>query len=72
MSASDARRIADLQKQVKIARDALDRIKHRQCGCRGLLALTPERVAEEALDEMWRLDQKQPLQGLVGHERRKR
>lgn len=56
------KRIIDLQAQVKIACDALTRIK---MGSR-----TPESLAEAALDAMWHLDPKQQLQGLVGHERK--
>jgi hypothetical protein len=52
-------RIISLQRQVKIARVALARIKSG--------THSPEHVADEALDEMWRLDPKQPLQGVVGH-----
>jgi hypothetical protein len=52
-------RIVDLQRQVKIARDALNRIS---AGCRD-----PELAAVNALDEIWKLDRKQALQGVVGH-----
>lgn len=62
--ASEKQRIIDLQKQVRIAREALERI---QGGTR-----YPDTVAESALDKMFKLDPKQPLQGLVGHERRRR
>ena len=55
-------RIQDLQKQVKIAREALERIKHGHAGRRGA-----EQVAEDALDALLRLDKKQPLQTLMGH-----
>lgn len=64
MSAKDAGRIVDLQRQVKIARDALNRISD---GCHG-----PESVAYEALYEMMPLDAKAPLQGIVGHEAKRR
>jgi hypothetical protein len=57
-------RIVALQKQLKIARDTLNRIA---AGSRD-----PELAAVNALDELWKLDRKQPLQGLVGHERRAR
>lgn len=57
-------RIVSLQGQLKIARDALNRIS---CGCRD-----PELAAVNALDDIWKLDRKQPLQGIVGHERRSR
>lgn len=56
-------RIIDLQRQLKIARAALDRIKYG--------VLNPQSVAEEALDKLFQLDPKQPLQGLCGHERRR-
>ena len=55
-------RVIELQRQIKICRDALARI---QGGCR-----SPEQVAAEALYEMMPSDPKYPLQGLVGHERR--
>ena len=54
-----SQRIIELQKQVRIAREALEKIRHGS-GC-------PERVAEDALERLWPLDRKQPLQGLVGH-----
>lgn len=53
-------RTIDLQKSLKIARTALERI---QCGHRD-----PEGLATQALDEMWKLEPKQSLQGVVGHE----
>ena len=59
----DQDRIINLQAQVRHARKALERIRD---GTR-----CPEAIAEAALDVMFNLDQKQPLQGLVGHERRK-
>lgn len=52
-------RIICLQGQLKIARAALNRIS---AGCRD-----PELAAVNALDEIWKLDRKQPLQGIVGH-----
>lgn len=58
-------RIIELQKALKIARDALERIRHGH-------ARNPEATAETALDAMWPLERKQQLQGLVGHERRTR
>lgn len=64
MSAKDAGRIVELQRQVKIARDALNRIAD---GCDGA-----ESVAYEALYEMMPLDAKRQLQGLVGHEGKRR
>lgn len=56
-------RIVNLQRQLKIARDALIRVKSvdEHYSNRSV------RVAEDALEEIWRLDPKQPLQGLVGH-----
>lgn len=54
-------RIIELQRQLKIARTALAMIGR---GCRD-----PEGIANQAMDTMWPLDPKQPLQGLVGHER---
>jgi len=57
-------RIVELQKSLRIARSALERIKYG--------VLRPEKLAEDALDELWKLEQKQPLQYLVGHERKPR
>lgn len=57
-------RVIELQKSLKIARDALERIS---CG-----TTRAEAVACEALDKIWRLEPKQPLQGLVGHAPRPR
>ncbi|WGR74357.1 MULTISPECIES: hypothetical protein [unclassified Bradyrhizobium] len=56
-------RIIELQKSLKIARAALERI---QCGHRN-----PEGLATQALDEMWKLEPKQKLQVLVGHDPRR-
>ncbi|WP_448952150.1 hypothetical protein [Labrys neptuniae] len=56
-------RIMELQRQLKIARSALERIKYG--------VVDPQSVAEEALDKLFPLDPKQPLQGLCGHERRR-
>ena len=57
-------RIVELQRSLNVARDALERIKagtnHSQD------------IAADALDELFRLERAQPLQGLVGHERRPR
>ena len=58
-------RVIDLQQALRIARSALENIKNGH-------SRNPEREAEEALDRMWPLERKQPLQGLVGHERRTR
>lgn len=60
---SDKRRIVELQKSLKIARDALERIRHGH-------SRDPEITALQALEEMWKLEPKQQLQGLVGHIRR--
>jgi hypothetical protein len=57
-------RIIELQKSLKIARDALERIKAGMT--------RHQSVAEEALDAMWKLEPKQKLQYLVGHARRPR
>lgn len=57
-------RIIELQRQLKIARDALTYIQAGH-GCASALA-------EDALDKMMPLDKKYPIQGVVGHERRPR
>jgi hypothetical protein len=54
-------RIIHLQKSLRIARKALERIHH---GSRD-----PERIASDALDALFQLEPKQPLQGVVGHDR---
>lgn len=54
-------RIIDLQKQVKVARAALEKIR------RG--AQHPHLIAEEALDAMRPKDKPTPLAGLMGWER---
>jgi len=59
MSSKDKTRIAELQRQVRIAREALNKIK-RYSG-------DPSRTAATAIEKMWPLDVKQPLQGVVGH-----
>ncbi|WP_168990510.1 hypothetical protein [Aureimonas flava] len=59
MSASDKKRIVALQKMVVVARKALDHLRH-------------ERIAEDALDEMMRLDlasRPTPLVVPMGRER---
>lgn len=56
-------RVIELQRQLKICREALVRIK---AGVRD-----PEGVADEALYQLMPNDPKYPLQNLVGHERRK-
>lgn len=55
-------RIIELQKSLRIARSALERIASDHAKC-------PKSVADNALIEMWRLDKKQPLQEIVGHGR---
>lgn len=52
-------RVIELQKSLRIARTALERI---QAGHRN-----PEIVATGALDDMRRLEPKAQLQGIVGH-----
>ena len=59
---SSQERIIELQRQIKIAKEAISKIKN---GCRD-----PEGVAADAEEKIWPLDRKQPLQGLVGHQRR--
>jgi hypothetical protein len=56
-------RIVELQKSLRIARRALEAIKD---GYRH-----PEGMASDALDAMFPLEKKQPLQGVVGHEGRR-
>lgn len=57
-------RVVELQRQLKICRDALARIKAGHGD--------PYAIADEALYNLMPLDQKYPLQGLVGHERKGR
>ncbi|MDE2096810.1 MAG: hypothetical protein KGL39_06145 [Patescibacteria group bacterium] len=57
-----AKRI-EAEKQLTVARRCLEKIGNRH-------SHDPERDALEAIDEMFRVGQKQPLQALVGHERR--
>ncbi len=64
MSEKQQERIIELQRQVKVAREALERIKYAPNNA--------ELLADLALENMRPLDPKQPLQGLVGHERRQR
>lgn len=61
---SDKARIIELQRQVRIARLALEAIQHGAQNHQGR--------AENALYEMLSLDRKAPLQGLLSHERRAR
>lgn len=62
--AKDKKRIIELQARLEIANDALGKIVQ---GCRD-----PEGVACDALYDQMIFEPKQPLQGLVGHERRPR
>lgn len=55
-------RIVELQKSLRIAREALTRIAAG--------TTRSEQIAEEALAAIWKLEPKQQLQGLVGHARR--
>lgn len=54
-------RIVSLQRQLRIAREALTRIVS---GSRD-----PEAIAGKALDEIWPLDRKQPHPIVAGHKR---
>lgn len=65
MSKESKTRIIELQKSLRIAREALEKIKW------GHAHPNSATVAADALDEMFRLEQKQQLQGLCGHERPK-
>lgn len=64
MSKHDQELIRELRAQVKIAKEALTKIRF---GC-----ADADGVAEDALDRMWPHDDKQPLQGVVGHGTRRR
>lgn len=55
-------RIIDLQKQLKIARTALEQIRQGTG--------QPEGVAADALDEMMPHDKVNPIAGLMGWEKR--
>lgn len=54
-------RIVELQQSLRIARVALERIADGRTS-------SPASVAADALDKMWKLEPKQQLQGIVGHE----
>jgi hypothetical protein len=58
-------RIIDLQKQVKIAREALGKIVNGHAG-----GASPFGIAEQALDDMRRLDPAPSSAGLLGWEKR--
>lgn len=64
MADKQQERIIDLQRQLKVAKEALNAVAR---GCRD-----PEMVASSALYAMMPLENKTPLQVLVGHERRPR
>lgn len=57
---SDKTRIIELQRSLKIARTALEKIRHGH-------SRNPERDAEDALDEMRPLEPQVQLQGICGH-----
>lgn len=61
----DKARIIELQRSLKIARTALEKIMYEHSS-------NASRVAETALDEMRPLERKMPLQGLCGHASRDR
>lgn len=65
-AATEKARRLDAEAALTIARRALEKIAHGHAHGR------VESVASEALDEMFRVGQKQPLQGIVGHEHRTR
>lgn len=60
---SDKQRIIDLQKQVRIARDALAKIVTGHHG-------RAYSIAEQALDDMRPKDKPLPLAGILGWEKR--
>lgn len=60
---SDKDRIIELRRQVRMAKKALKAISQ---GYRD-----PQGMAEDALYSMIPLEEKRPLQGLLGHERRR-
>jgi len=59
---SDKTRIIELQRQIKICREALTKIS---CG-----AYSPEAVAADALYRLFPLDPKNDLAGICGHANR--
>ncbi len=61
----DKQRIIDLQKQVRIARTALEHIVHGHAGGRDAYT-----IAEQALDDMQPKDRPVPLEGLLGWSKR--
>lgn len=62
---SHQKRIIELQKSLRIARNAMERIAQGH-------ARDPEQLCQETLTELWKLEAKQQLQGLVGHAPRRR
>lgn len=62
---SDKQRIIELQKSLRIVKIALEKIASCECHFKGDVV----DVAQEALDQIWPLERKAPLQGLVGHGR---
>ena len=63
MAEIEKMRRIEAEKQLTVARRCLEKIGNGH-------SRSPEQDALEAIDEMFRVGQKQPLQGLVGHERR--
>ena len=55
-------RIIELQKSLRLAKQALEKIKYGHTG-----RYEASVIAEQALDEIWPLEPKQQIQGLVGH-----
>lgn len=60
MSQTSKKRLVDLQKRLKIAKTTLEGIASGHCS-------DPHIAAEKALEEMFRLESKQQLQGICGH-----
>jgi len=59
-----AKRI-EAEESLRVAKDALEKIAYGHSS-------NAQDTASSALDKMHQLGRKQPLQGLVGHERRQR
>jgi len=55
-------RIIELQKSLRIAKQALEKIKHGHTG-----RYDASVIAENALDEIFPLEKKQQMQGICGH-----
>jgi len=62
---SDKQRIIDLQKQVRIAREALTKIVNGHAG-----HVNHVSIADQALDDMRPKDKAVPLDGLLGWSKR--